>query len=42
MQSVKVPANSAMHLDLQKCIGLYDVSEENCEHLDDSLIEEAS
>ena len=42
MQSIKVPANSAMHLDLQKCIGLCDVSEENCEHLGCNPIEGAS
>ena len=40
--SVKVHANSAMHLDLQKYIGLCDVSEENCECLDDNLTKGAS
>ena len=42
MQSIKVLANSAMHLDLQKYIGLCDVSEENCEHLDGNLTKGAS
>ena len=40
--SIKVHVNSPMHLDLQKYIGLCDVSEENCEHLDGNLTKGAS